>query len=100
MQAIIEDRGRQYVVHDGETLVVDHMPGSQPGAEIVFDRVLALDGNVGAPLVDGATVKARVDDHVKGSKLTIVRFRRRKDYRRRKGHRQPYTRLTITSIQA
>ncbi len=98
MQAIIDDRGRQYVVHDGDTLVVDHMPGLEPGGEVVFDRVLAVDQTFGTPTVEGAAVKGVVAEHFRDKKIRVEKYRRRKDYRRRKGHRQDYTRLTITSI--
>ena len=98
MQAIIDDRGRQYVVHDGDTLVVDHMPTLEPGSEVVFDRVLAVDQTFGTPTVAGAVVKGVVDEHFRDKKLRVEKYRRRKDYRRRIGHRQHYTRLTISSI--
>jgi large subunit ribosomal protein L21 len=96
--AVIQDRGRQYVVSDGTSLLVDHLDGAEAGAEHVFDKVLAIDGDFGAPFLDGAKVVARVDGAVRGKKLHVHKFRRRKDYRRRIGHRQDYTRLTITSI--
>ena len=98
MHAIIEDRGRQYLVHDGDTLLVDHMAGSEPGSQIVFDRVLALGDSFGAPVIDGASVTAKVVGHEKGDKLVVQKFKRRKDYRRRNGHRQTWTRVTIASI--
>jgi large subunit ribosomal protein L21 len=98
MQAIIDDRGRQYVVHDGDEIVVDHMPDTEPGAEVTFDRVLAVDKTFGTPAVDGAVVKGVIDSHFRDKKLLVEKFRRRKDYRRRQGHRQQYTKLKITSI--
>jgi large subunit ribosomal protein L21 len=100
VQAIIEDRGRQYVVHDGERIQVDHLAELEVGAEVVFDKVLALGDTFGAPNVDGASVKAVVESHEKGPKLMVYKFRRRKDYRRKQGHRQEYTWLTITSISS
>jgi large subunit ribosomal protein L21 len=96
--AVIQDRGRQYVVTDGTSLLVDHMVGVEAGAEHVFEKVLAIDGEFGSPYLDGAKVVARIDGDVRGKKLYIQKFKRRKDYRRRTGHRQDYTRLTITSI--
>lgn len=98
MQAIINDRGRQYVVHDGDSLVVDHMPDLEPGAEVVFDRILAVGQTFGQPTVTGAAVKGVVAEHFRDKKLYVEKFRRRKDYKRKIGHRQHYTRLTITSI--
>ena len=98
MAAVIQDRGRQYVVRDGETLEVDLMAGVEPGAEHVFGEVLSVDGVFGTPTVSGASVTARIDAHVRGPKIYVEKFKRRKDYRRRNGHRQGYTRLTIQSI--
>ncbi|HZL99210.1 MAG TPA: 50S ribosomal protein L21 [Planctomycetota bacterium] len=98
MQAIINDRGRQYLVDAGQSLLVDLLAGAEPGSDHVFDRVLVSGDRIGAPYVDGATVTARVEAHVKGTKLYIQKFKRRKDYRRRFGHRQRYTRVTITAI--
>ena len=98
MQAIIEDRGRQFVVEDGETITVDFMSGIEPGSEVVFDRVLALGDTFGTPLVEGATVTAKVTEHFKAKKILVQKFKRRKDYRRKQGHRQQHTRLSITSI--
>ena len=98
MHAIIEDRGRQYLVKDGETLLIDLMD-AEPGSEIVFDRVLSVDATIGTPTVAGASVKAKVLGHEKGKKIIIQKFKRRKDYRRRNGHRQQWTRVTIASIE-
>ena len=99
MHAIIEDRGRQYLVHDGDTLLVDHLAAARPGSQFVFDQVLVLGTTVGAPLVKGAAVTANVIGHEKGAKLTVQKFKRRKDYRRKNGHRQTWTRVTIASIK-
>ena len=98
MQAIIEDRGRQYVVHDGDQIVVDHLAGAEVGSEVVFDRVLAVGDTFGTPVVEGASVKAKVVEQQRGVKIHVYKFKRRKDYRRKQGHRQPVTRLSITSI--
>lgn len=98
MKAIIEDRGRQYVVDGGETILVDHLADKEPGSEHVFDKVLMLGDDVGSPYVKGASVKAKIVGHVKGTKLIVQKFKRRKDYRRKQGHRQTFTRLTISKI--
>jgi large subunit ribosomal protein L21 len=98
VQAIINDRGRQFLVDAGQSLLVDLLAGAEPGSEHVFDRVLVAGDRIGTPFVDGATVTARVEGHVQGEKLYIQKFKRRKDYRRRFGHRQKYTRVTITQI--
>jgi large subunit ribosomal protein L21 len=99
VHAIIEDRGRQYLVRDGDTLLIDHLASSEPGSEVVFDRVLVVGTTIGAPTVAGAAVTARVVGHEKGEKLVVQKFKRRKDYRRRNGHRQTWTRVTIASIK-
>jgi len=99
-QAIIDDRGRKYVVHDGDALIVDFMSESEPGSQVVFDRVLAVGNTFGAPTVPGASVKAVVEGHYRDKKVIVAKFRRRKDYRRKNGHRQSYTRVTITSISS
>ncbi len=98
MQAIISDRGRQYPVNDGDTLVVDLIADAEPGAELLFEQVLVLGDQIGTPFVSGASVKARIVDHFKGPKMYVEKFRRRKNYRRRVGHRQQFTRITIASI--
>ena len=99
MHAIIQDRGRQYLVHDGETLLVDYMAEAKPGGQVTFDQVLVVGNSVGAPTVQGAAVMASVVGHEKGDKLVVQKFKRRKDYRRRNGHRQTWTRVTIASIK-
>jgi len=98
VQAIIQDRGRQYLVDVGQTLLIDHLASAEPGAEHVFDSVLMLGETVGTPFVPGAKVTASIEGHVKGKKLHIQKFKRRKDYRRRTGHRQTYTRVTIQKV--
>ena len=99
MHAIIQDRGRQYLVHDGETLLVDYMAEAKEGGQVSFDQVLVVGDAVGAPTVPGAAVTAKVVGHEKGTKLVVQKFKRRKDYRRRNGHRQMWTRVTIASIK-
>lgn len=100
MHAIIEDRGRQFVVRDGEKIRVDHMADVKVGSDVVFDRVLCLGDAFGAPLVEGASVTARVEEHTKDKKILVQKFKRRKDYRRKQGHRQTYTWLTVTAISS
>lgn len=100
MHAIINDRGRQFVVRDGDKIKVDHLASVEVGSEIVFDKVLAVGETFGTPHVDGASVTARVEEHTKGKKILVQKFRRRKDYRRKQGHRQTYTWLTVTKIDA
>ena len=103
MYAVIATGGKQYRVEQGETIEVEKL-AVEPGANIEFGEVLLLaDGEsvkVGAPHVAGAKVTAEVIDEKKGPKLIIYKYRRRKGYRRKTGHRQTYTRLKITGISA
>ncbi len=101
MYAIIADGPHQYKVEPGQFLEID-LRDLQPGDEIVFDRVLAISGEegfrLGQPTVDGAKVTGTVVEETKGEKLTIQKFRRRKNSKRRTGHRQKYTKVKIESI--
>lgn len=101
MYAIIADSGKQFKVEEGLELEVD-LKEVEEGDEIVFDRVLALSSEegfkLGQPTIDGASVTATVVGMTKGKKLTIQKFRRRKDERRRTGHRQKYTKVVISKI--
>ena len=106
MYAIIEESGGQRKVAEGETVYIDLYQQGQgeTGAKITFDKVLVVgaDGGnakIGKPFVDGASVTAEiVDPAVKGTKLFIYKFRAKKGYKRKTGHRQRYTQVKITSI--
>ncbi|MEQ8495198.1 MAG: 50S ribosomal protein L21, partial [Gammaproteobacteria bacterium] len=95
MYAVIKTGGKQYRVSAGDKLNVETLP-VEAGGEVQFDQVLMVaDGEdiaVGAPFVDGARVTAKVVEHGRGEKIRIVKFKRRKHYRRTMGHRQNYTR--------
>lgn len=101
--AIIETGGKQYRVSVGDTLSVEKLD-HEAGSAVTFDRVLLLGGDgstrVGTPTVDGATVEATVEDQYRGEKLVIFKYKPKKRYRRRTGHRQSLTRLAITAINA
>ncbi len=101
MYAIIADSGRQYKVEEGQTLEVD-LREANPGDSITFERVLAVGGEgdfrLGTPEVSGASVTAKVLDQTKGDKIYVQKFRRRKNSKRRTGHRQKYTRVRIEKI--
>lgn len=104
MYSIIEQGGVQIKVTPGETVRVPLIKASE-GDEIMIDRVLlfASDENalkIGMPLVEGVTVTAKVVGHVQDKKVLVIKRKRRKDYRRKNGHRQQYTRLQIISINA
>jgi large subunit ribosomal protein L21 len=103
MYAVVETGGKQYRVMQGETLRVELM-AAEPGSTVELDRVLLLgDGEtvtVGSPLVDGAKVTATIKNHGRADKIRIVKFRRRKHHRKQMGHRQHYTEIEITGINA
>lgn len=103
MFAVIEDRNKQYRVQEGDFVVLDRNDQVEVGAQIEFDRVLFLGGDsakgaVGAPYVSGARVTATVLDHPRGKKIVVGKFRRRKGYRRKNGHRAAQTRVRIDGI--
>lgn len=102
MYAIIVDGGRQYKVTEGDELVIDYREEAS-GGEVRFDRVLAIGGDelkVGKPAMSGAAVTAEVVGPVQGPKLVVQKMRRRKNFRRKNGHRQISTRVRITKIEA
>ncbi|HAN96084.1 MAG TPA: 50S ribosomal protein L21 [Planctomycetaceae bacterium] len=103
MYAIIADSGKQFKVEEGLTLEIDLRDVAE-GDKITFDRVLAVssEGNfrLGQPTVAGASVQATVVGMVKGPKLVVQKFRRRKNSRRKTGHRQKYTKVVIEKIVA
>ncbi len=101
--AIVESGGKQYRAVEGETIEVDLLP-LEVGHSVELSQVLlvANDGavHIGQPTVGGAMVKATVVDHVKGRKILVFKYKTRVRYRRKKGHRQHYTRLQINEIVA
>ncbi len=100
MYAVFKTGGKQYRVEKGDKLRVEKLPGGV-GDAITFDQVLLLAGDavkLGKPLVGGAKVEAKIVAHGLGQKLVIFKFKRRKNYRRKSGHRQPFTALEITNI--
>ena len=103
MFAVIENGSRQHRVQEGDTLSIDYQSSAETGETITFDRVLLANAGgasaIGRPLIDGATVEARVVlPEEKGPKLEIQKIRRRKNSRRHTGHRQKYTQVRITTI--
>ena len=101
MHAIIETGGKQYKVAEGETLFIEKLP-VEAGEAVTFDKVLAvIDGDnvtVGTPVVEGAKVDASVVKNGKGKKIIVFKYKPKKGYRRKQGHRQPYTKVTIGKI--
>lgn len=103
MYAVVETGGKQYRVTPGGVIAVERLPGSV-GESVELARVLLVgEGDtvkVGAPVVAGAKVRATILDQVRGSKVTVFKFRRRRKYRRKTGHRQALTRLRVEEIVA
>jgi large subunit ribosomal protein L21 len=102
MYAVIRTGGKQYRVSEGEILRVEKLPGDV-GSSITFGEILLVGGdtvNVGKPLVSGAEVTAQIIAQDRAKKIIVFKMRRRKNYRRKNGHRQWYTELKITGIKA
>jgi len=101
MHAIIETGGKQYKVAEGDTLFIEKLP-NEAGDNVTFDKVLAvIDGEkitVGTPVVEGAKVAASVVKNGKSKKIMVFKYKPKKGYRKRQGHRQPYTKVTIGAI--
>ncbi|AOM82373.1 50S ribosomal protein L21 [Salisediminibacterium beveridgei] len=102
MYAIIETGGKQVKVTEGQEVYIEKVDGTV-GDTVTFDRVIFVGGDaakVGSPLVDGATVTAKVEKQGRAKKLTVFKYKAKKNYRRKQGHRQPYTKVTIDKINA
>lgn len=104
MHAVIKTGGKQYRVQEGDVIKIEKLAGIEAGGEVVFENVLAVgageDIKIGAPLVEGATVKASVLEQGRSRKIVVFKKKRRKDYRRKRGHRQHFTRVRIESVEA
>lgn len=104
MYAIVEILGQQFKVEQGKKLFVHRMSEAERGATVEFDKVLLIDSDgevsVGTPVLDGAKVICEVVSHVRGEKVIVFHKKRRKGYRKRNGHRQDFTELTIKEIVA
>jgi large subunit ribosomal protein L21 len=103
MYAIVTIAGQQFKVEEGRELFV-HQLDAKEGDELSFDEVLLIDDGgeiqLGQPTVEGAEVKASVMEHVKGDKIIVFKKKRRKGYRRKKGHRQRFTKIKVDAINA
>lgn len=103
MYAVIMTGGKQYRVSEGDEIFVEKLE-AEDGANVNFDEVLAVGGEgdlkVGAPFVSGASVSATVLKNGKGKKVLIFKYKPKKGYRRKQGHRQPYTKVKIEKINA
>lgn len=102
MYAIIETGGKQYTVSPGDEIRVEKLDG-EPGDSVAFENVIAVsdeDGALQAGADVGATVTATIASQARAAKIDVLKFKRRKMYRRRSGHRQAYTQVHIDSIEA
>ncbi|GEK29818.1 50S ribosomal protein L21 [Kurthia zopfii] len=102
MYAIIETGGKQIKVEAGQEIYVEKI-NAEDGEVVTFDKVLFVGGEnvkVGAPLVAGATVTAKVEKHGRQKKIVVFKLKAKKNYRRKQGHRQPYTKLVVEAINA
>jgi large subunit ribosomal protein L21 len=100
--AIIETGGKQVKVEEGQVIYVEKL-AAEAGESVTFDKVLVVGGDeakIGAPFVEGATVTAKVEKQGRQKKVTVIKFKAKKNYSRKQGHRQPYTKLTIEKINA
>jgi large subunit ribosomal protein L21 len=102
MYAIIETGGKQIRVEAGQEIYIEKLNAGE-GDTVTFDKVLFVGGDdvkVGSPLVDGATVTAKVEKQGRAKKLVVFKYKPKKNYRRKQGHRQPYTKVVIDEINA
>ena len=104
MYAVIETGGKQYKVEQGATIEVEKLAG-EPGEKVTFDKVLLVGGgsggvSIGSPTVSSAKVTGEIVNQGRSKKVLIFKFKRRKDYRRKAGHRQSFTAVKISGISA
>ena len=103
MYAIIKTGGKQYKVSEGDSIVIEKLDVEE-GSTVEFDEVLTVadgdDVKIGRPIVEGAKVSGTVEKNGKGPKIHVFKYKSKKNYRRRQGHRQPFTRVKIEKISA
>lgn len=99
MKAVIETGGKQYRVEEGSVIYVEKLD-AKSGSKYTFDKVIMADNKVGTPYIKGATVEAKIEKHGKQKKIIIFKYLPKKSSHKKQGHRQPYTKLTITKINA
>lgn len=101
MYAIIKTGGKQYKVSEGDEIFVEKLAG-EAGDKVTFNEVLAVSGDdgikIGSPLLENTSVEGEIVKHGKGKKIVIFKYRSKKTYRNKTGHRQPYTKVKITSL--
>lgn len=101
MYVLLDIKGKQYKAEQGSLLRVDRLDGAE-GDELQFDRIMLVsDGEsvtVGTPFVQGASVKTKLEKHAKGDKVVVFKYKRRKGYRKKRGHRQQYSFVRVEEI--
>ena len=101
--AVIKTGGKQYLVFEGDTIKIEKIKDAKEGGNIEFNEVLLVskgsDLKIGTPLVDKAKVTAKNEGEVRGKKITVLRYKSKTRYTKKKGHRQPYSKIIITKIQ-
>ncbi len=98
MKAVIETGGKQYYVEEGTVLYVEKLD-EEAGKTVTFDKVLMVDNKVGQPYLTDAVVTGEIVKHGKTKKIIVYKYNQKKNYRRKQGHRQPYTKVEIKSIK-
>lgn len=98
MKAIFETGGKQYYVAEGDIIYVEKLE-VEAGKDVVFDQVLFVNGTTGTPFVNGAKVTCTVEKHGRQKKIVVFKYKPKKKYRNKQGHRQPYTKLVVKKIE-
>ena len=98
MKAVIETGGKQYLVEEGSVIYVEKLDAEE-GKKVSFDKVLMVNGEVGTPYLTNAKVEGEVVKHGKEKKIIVYHYRQKKKFRKKQGHRQPYTKVEIKSIK-
>ena len=99
MKAVIETGGKQYYVEEGQEIYIEKLD-AEPGSKVTFDKVLMFEGNIGTPYLTGVKVIGEVLKHGKQKKIIVFKYKPKKKYRKKQGHRQPYTKVVIKEIKA
>ena len=99
MYAIFVTGGKQYRTAEGDTIYVEKLDG-EAGQTVVFDQVLLAGDKVGTPLVDGAKVTGTIEKQGRGKKIIVFKYKAKKNYHKKQGHRQSYTKVVINTIEA
>ena len=102
MYAVVETGGKQYTVKEGDTTRIEKIQGS-PGEEVLLDKILLIGGGeqvrVGSPFIDDAKIRAEIMTQERSRKIVVFKFKRRKNIRKKQGHRQPFTGIRIKAIE-